>query len=117
MKQQSKLMNGLITLTGVMVGIGTVYFIKENRPIKAKSVLKSTKEYYQTLGEVNGSWIDYHPVNYPLIESEPLVYQGGVSIKVKDSVIHYHFICDAYNGNILDSYPVKQDKLKNYQSK
>ncbi|MBG9982524.1 hypothetical protein HZY86_05295 [Aerococcaceae bacterium DSM 111020] len=106
--KDNKLIGGLLLGTGLIVGAATALFIRENRPMKASQVLEKTKEYYESIGKVTGSWIDYDPIEYTLFESEPLVYIGGVTVEESDQTKQYQFACDSYTGNIIDSYPIKQ---------
>lgn len=108
---ENKLVGGLLLATGLILGAAAVMFINENRPMKASTVLDETKKYYETVGEVTGSWIDYDPIEYTLFESKPLVYIGGVTVRVGDTETNYQFAADCYTGNIIDSYPIKKQGI------
>lgn len=110
-KNENKLVGGLLLATGLIIGAAAVMFIKENRPIKASEVLEDTKKYYETIGEVTGSWIDYDPIEYTLFESKPLVYIGGVTVRVGETITNYQFAADCYTGNIIDSYPIQNQEI------
>lgn len=107
-KQRDGLFGSLLLVTGAVIGAASVLLYKENRPKRPGVVLEEAKKQFSQQGAIEGSWIDYNAVEYPHIESKPLVYIGGISRVEDGELVQYHFICDAYSGEILDIYTVNQ---------
>lgn len=97
-------LGGLLLITGAVIGAATALLIKENRPKEPSLVLEKVKSQLNHLGEIQGSWIDYDPIEYELFESLPLVYVGGLTIAESDQVNHYQFTADVYTGDVIDYY-------------
>ncbi|MCW6664098.1 PepSY domain-containing protein [Aerococcaceae bacterium NML191219] len=98
------LLGSLLLVTGAAIGAASVLLYKENRPKRPGVVLEEAKKQFSQQGTVEGSWIDYNVMEYPHIESKPLVYVGGISRIEDGKLVQYQFICDAYSGEILDIY-------------
>lgn len=100
------LFGSLLLVTGAVIGAASVLLYKESRPKRPGVVLEEAKQHFSKEGSIEGSWIHYDTVEYPHIDSKPLVYIGGIS-RIEDStLVQYQFICDAYSGEILDIYVI-----------
>lgn len=105
-KQREGLLSSLLLVTGAAIGAASVLLYKENRPKKPGVVLEEAKQQFSKTGTIEGSWINYETLEYPHIDSKPLVYIGGISRLEEDKLVQYQFVCDAYSGEILDIYEV-----------
>ncbi|WP_124057986.1 PepSY domain-containing protein [Vaginisenegalia massiliensis] len=99
--KNDNLANSLILLAGVLFGAASAWLIKENKPMPAGKVLEKLKTQFAQEGEIEGSWIDYDPVESHAFDSRPLVYQGGITRKEASGTVYYEFTCDCYTGEIL----------------
>lgn len=97
-------LGGLLLVTGAIIGAATALLITENRPKEPSLVLEKVKSQLSHLGQIQGSWIDYDPMEYELFESQPLVYVGGITVAEADQVSHYQFTADVYTGDVIDHY-------------
>lgn len=103
-KKNEGLLGGILLFTGALIGSAITMLIKENRPINAGFALKNIKDELQYLGEIQGSWIDYDPIEYELFETVPLVYLGGLSVMENGQLKQYQFAADIYTGELVDYY-------------
>ena len=105
-KKHDTLIGSLLLVTGAIIGAASVLFYKENRPKRPGVVLEEVKQQFRDQGDIEGSWIHYDPIEYTKIESEPLVYVGGITRLEEGKAVEYHFACDIYSGEVLDLFVV-----------
>ncbi|AVQ34566.1 hypothetical protein C7J88_03395 [Staphylococcus muscae] len=89
-----------ITIGIIMTG-SYFYTLNKNKQnyYPAEKVIESVKSYFQN---VSGSYIVYEPTLYRKFGIEYEVYKGGISTTRQGKVMHYTFIADAYDGQVID---------------
>lgn len=104
---RENLLGSLLLISGLVIGTASTLLYLENRPKKAGLILEHAKHILGNENEIEGSWIDYDPIEYDLFESRPLVYIGGISKREAGTIKQYQFVADIYTGEILDCFVVK----------
>lgn len=110
--RQNNLLNTLLLATGIIIGAAGVVFYKENRALNAGKVLNQVRITFSRQGPIEGSWIDYDAVEYEALESNPLVYIGGISRVENDRLLQYQFACDIFTGDILDTFVLSNTAIE-----
>jgi len=110
-QKQSNLLNGLLVASGIIIGSAAALLVKENQPLKASSVLKKVKAEFSRGGSIEGSWIDYDPIEFDRYQSKPLVYLGGITRLEENQRVYYQFAADIYTGDILNTFVLNSEKV------
>lgn len=105
-RKHDGLLGSLLLVTGAVIGAASVLLYKENRPKKPGVVLEEARRHFARQGSIEGSWINYETTEYPHLPGNPLAYTGGISRLEEGKLVQYHFVCDAYSGEILTIYVV-----------
>lgn len=109
--QSDKMYGGIVLVAGMLVGAASALLYLKERPKSASEVLNRTKEKFGKRGDIEGSWIDYDPIEYELFEAKPLVYVGGLTVNEGNQLVQYQFACDIYTGDIVDQFMVKSQPI------
>ncbi|WP_028124882.1 hypothetical protein [Eremococcus coleocola] len=110
---RDNILGGVLLATGLIVGAAAALFVKQNQPLNAGLVLKEIKADFAKEGTIEGSWIDYDAIEYPVYTSKPLVYMGGITRNEADRKAYYQFAADIYTGEVLDVYEVNRENFAN----
>ena len=107
-KNKENIIGGLILLSGAIIGAAGALLFKENQPKNAGDILLQVKNQMAIEGSIEGSWIDYDPIEYHMFDSRPLVYIGGITVTSDQSTKVYQFAADVYTGDIVDIFQIEK---------
>lgn len=89
-------------LTGISVLASIIYF-KQFKLYNCEEILKQVKKEFNN---VEASYILHIPKTYQKFGIETKVVHGGISVNKDDKLVHYEFIADAFNGQVIDIYEI-----------
>lgn len=113
-KQNKTIVHTLLLVSGLILASASIVFFKEVHKKNAGKVLAEVKKHFASQGKIEGSWIDYEPIEYASFESLPLVYVGGISRIEGRLLVKYQFACDVYTGDLMDVQLVSSEPVTNY---
>lgn len=113
-KQNKTLAHTLLLISGIIFASASVVFFKEVHKKDAGKVLTEVKKHFASQGKIEGSWIDYEPIEYTSFESLPLVYVGGISRIEGSLLVQYQFACDVYTGDLIDVQHISSQPVTDY---
>ncbi|MGO1760334.1 MAG: hypothetical protein ACTHY0_11660, partial [Mammaliicoccus vitulinus] len=88
--------------TGISVLASIIYF-KQFKLYNCEEILKQVKKEFNN---VEASYILHIPKTYQKFGIETKVVHGGISVNKDDKLVHYEFIADAFNGQVIDIYEI-----------
>lgn len=88
--------------TGLGILTALIYF-KQFKHYSCEEILKQVKSQFN---DVEGSYILHIPKTYQKFGIETKVVHGGVTINKNGNPVHYEFIADAFNGQVIDIYEI-----------
>ncbi|GGI40455.1 hypothetical protein [Mammaliicoccus stepanovicii] len=96
----------IITIISLITGlgaIGTYIYFKQFKYYNCEDILQQVKSQFNN---VETSYILHIPKTYQKFGIETKVVHGGISVTKNNKPIHYEFIADAFNGQVIDIYEV-----------
>ncbi len=95
-----------IILLSVFTGLGivaSIVYAKQYKPYSCEEILKQVKAQFNN---VEASYISHIPKTYQKFGIETKVVHGGITVNNDGKQVHYEFIADAFNGQVIDIFEI-----------
>ncbi|MGY3724694.1 Predicted small secreted protein [Granulicatella balaenopterae] len=96
------------SLVGMGFGLGAFLTAKyyETKETDPDIILQNVKKIFrQTIGEIEGSWIEMQPIHYGG-DFDKLVYYGGITCIKDADLVQYEFVANAKTGELIELYRI-----------
>lgn len=103
---QNNKLRFVILISSIFTGLGvlaTIIYFKQFKLYNCEEILNQVKKEFNN---VEASYILHIPKTYQKFGIETKVVHGGISINKNGKPIHYEFIADAFNGQVIDIYEI-----------
>nr|WP_263312967.1 hypothetical protein [Mammaliicoccus sp. Marseille-Q6498] len=103
---QNNKLKFVILLFSIFTGLGvfvTYIYFKQFKHYNCEEILKQVKSKFNN---VEASYILHIPKTYQKFGIDTKVVHGGVTVTKDNKPVHYEFIADAFNGQVIDIYEI-----------